>query len=99
MSASTSEAISDSGAPSPPWRCSISGENSDSESTSEALWIDWMSDSNEGTSESYDEKSPSVVGGVARAARAAVSGRVAFGRRMCVRRCVGVSLPEREVSH
>jgi len=52
--------------------------------------MDWTSDSDEGSaSESYGEcaeKSPSVAGGVASAARVAGSGRVAFGRKICVRR-------------
>jgi hypothetical protein len=57
-----------------------------------------MSDSNDGTSELYDdseEASPSVVGGVVSAMRAVVPGRVTFGRRISVRGCVEVSLPER----
>ncbi len=64
---------------------------------SEPPSIDWTSDSDDSTSELYDdceEKSPSVAGGVASAGHAVGSGRDAFGRRICVRRCVGVSLPE-----
>ena len=89
-SASTSEALPTSGNA---WRCVGSSESetkSASESTSDAPSIDWTSESDEGRSESWDdeseEKSRSVGGGVASAARVAGSGRVTFGRSICVRR-------------
>ncbi len=67
-----------------------SSVKSDSERTSNPPSMDWTSDSDERcASESYDEckeKSPSVVGGVTSAAHVAGSGRVAFGRKICVRR-------------
>ena len=66
-----------------------SDAKSASESTSDAPSMDCTSESDEGRSESWDESeenSRSVGGGVARAARVAGSGRVTFGRSICVRR-------------
>jgi hypothetical protein len=90
-SASASEAMPESGAG---WRRVCAGSSgsdakSSSESTSDAPSMDWTSESEEGRSDSWDaceEKSRSVVGGVASVARTAGSGRVTFGRKICVRR-------------
>lgn len=74
------------------WRCSTnsrSDSKSAFESTCDALSMNWASESDEGRSKSWDassEMSRSVWGGIASVVRAAGSGRVKFGRSICVMR-------------